>query len=158
MGKRFEAALKVKPILQKGAQSLGEAEALKVKGVYFAWDDLKKPEHEYHTVKKGFKFSHNGQLYKTEQPEYTFVEHYVPGEVGTESLFTKIDETHAGTIDDPKIAARGMEYTYGQYYTDPEDGLLYYCWRNGEAAGGVVVLQYLPHELVGQYFETVVIE
>ena len=29
---------------------------------------------------------------------------------------------------------------------------LYMCQRTGEAAGGTVVLQYMPHELVGHYF------
>ena len=27
--------------------------------------------------------------------------------------------------------------------------------RTGEAEGGTVVLQYLPHELIGQYFQAV---
>ena len=37
-------------------------------------------------------------------------------------------------------------------YLDSEDGKTYKCERTGEAAGGKIVLQYLPHELVGQYF------
>ena len=57
-----------------------------------------------------------------------------------------------GLLEDPIPAARGMEYTYGLYYRDPEDGQRYLCQRTGEAEGGKVVLQYLPHELVGQYF------
>ena len=48
-----------------------------------------------------------------------------------------------------------MEYTYGLYYKDPEDTKLYKCERIGEAAGGKIVLQYLPHELLGQYFTEV---
>ena len=70
----------------------------------------------------------------------------------TPALWVVIDEAHAGTIDDPIPAARGMEYQYGLYYLDPEDGLTYLCERAGEAEGGKVVLQYLPHELAGQYF------
>ena len=31
-------------------------------------------------------------------------------------------------------------------------GNLYLCQRTGESAGGTVVLQYMPHELVGHYF------
>ena len=46
-----------------------------------------------------------------------------------------------------------MEYQYGLYYLDPEDSKLYLCKRTGEAEGGKVILQYLPHELIGQYFE-----
>ena len=68
------------------------------------------------------------------------------------ALYTVIDVAHAGTQDDPIPAERGMEYVYGLYYRDSEDGKLYLCQRTGEAAGGTVVLQYLPHELVGHYF------
>ena len=75
--------------------------------------------------------------------------------VTTPIEFTVIDVAHAGTQADPIPAERGMEYVYGLYYKDSEDGKLYLCQRTGEAAGGTVVLQYLPHELVGQYFEAV---
>ena len=68
------------------------------------------------------------------------------------ALYTVIDVAHTGTQDDPIPAERGMEYVYGLYYTDSEDGKLYLCQRPGEAAGGTVVLQYMPHELVGHYF------
>ena len=70
----------------------------------------------------------------------------------TPDLYVVIDVAHTGTKDDPILAERGMEYVYGLYYTDSEDGKLYLCQRTGEAAGGTVVLQYMPHELVGQYF------
>lgn len=66
------------------------------------------------------------------------------------ALWVVIDVTHAGTIDDPIPASRGMEYEYGLYYLDPEDGKTYLCERSGET--GTIVLQYLPHELVGNYF------
>ena len=68
------------------------------------------------------------------------------------ALYTVIDVAHAGTQDDPTPAERGMEYVYGLYYRDGEDGKLYLCQRTGETAGGTVVLQYMPHELVGHYF------
>ena len=53
----------------------------------------------------------------------------------------------------PFPAARGMEYEYGKYYLDPEDGKTYLCKRGEET--GSIVLYYLPHELVGNYFEEV---
>ena len=56
-------------------------------------------------------------------------------------------------LDNPITAARGMEYQYGLYYLDPEDSQLYLCTRTGEAEGGKGILQYLPHELIGHYFE-----
>lgn len=68
------------------------------------------------------------------------------------ALWAAIDVSHYGTIDDPIPAARGMEYVYGLYYLDPEDGLVYLCERTGEPAGGKIILQYLPHELISQYF------
>lgn len=73
-----------------------------------------------------------------------------------QAMWEIIDVTHAGTQDDPIPAARGMEYTYGLYYVDPEDGKMYLCQRTGEANGGKINLQYLPHELIGQYFLEVV--
>lgn len=71
----------------------------------------------------------------------------------TPAMWAVIDKTHAGTQDDPIPASRGMEYEYGKYYLDGEDGNTYLCKRTGEAAGGAIVLQYMPHELVGQYFD-----
>ena len=107
------------------------------------------------TVDKAeYKFQHNGKLYKTIPANHTFQADWVPG-VGTESIYVRIDEAHDGTQDDPIPAARGMEYVYGLYYADGEDGKLYLCQRTGEAAGGTVVLQYLPHELMGHYFAEV---
>ena len=48
-----------------------------------------------------------------------------------------------------------MEYEYGKYYLDGEDGKTYLCERTGEQAGGKITLQYLPHELIGNYFKAV---
>lgn len=69
------------------------------------------------------------------------------------ALWVVIDAGHAGTIDNPILAARGMEYEYGKYYLDPEDGKTY-LFKRGEETGSIV-LYYLPHELIGQYFEEV---
>lgn len=110
------------------------------------------------TVKQGTKFraydSDGADLYKVIQPELTIQAHYPPG-AGTEALYTRIDETHDGTQADPIPAARGMEYEYGKYYLDGEDGKTYLCERTGEQAGGKITLQYLPHELIGSYFKAV---
>ena len=107
------------------------------------------------TVDKAeYKFQHNGKLYKTIPANHTFQADWVPG-VGTESIYVRIDEAHDGTKYDPIPASRGMEYEYGKYYLDSEDSKTYKCERIGEAAGGKIVLQYLPHELVGQYFTEV---
>lgn len=70
-----------------------------------------------------------------------------------EQLRVVINTSSPGTIDDPIPAARGMEYEYGKYYLDHEDEKTYLCKRGEET--GSIVLYYLPHELIGQYFEEV---
>ena len=90
------------------------------------------------------------RLYKAAQAHTTQAD-WTPDK--TPALWAVVgDPSEAGTIDDPITAARGMEYEYGLYYFDPEDGKTYLCEREGEEAGGKIILQYLPHELVDQYF------
>lgn len=103
------------------------------------------------TVKAGDRLYYHGtdRLYKVVS-DHTTQADWTPDAVP--ALYTVIDVAHAGTQDNPIPAERGMEYEYGNYYLDGEDGKTYLCHRTGEAAGGTVVLQYMPHELVGHYF------
>ena len=96
-----------------------------------------------------------GLLYKVREGQgHTTQESWTPDL--TPALWAVVgDPGEAGTLEDPITAARGMEYEYGLYYLDPEDSKTYLCERTGEAAGGVIVLQYLPHELIGNYFSEV---
>ena len=73
--------------------------------------------------------------------------------VDASSIWTAIDIEHEGTLEDPIPAVAGMEYVYGKYYIEGET--VYICKRTGEAEGGTIVLQFLPSQLVGQYFELV---
>ena len=73
--------------------------------------------------------------------------------VDASSIWTAIDIEHEGTLEDPIPAVAGMEYVYGKYYIEGET--VYICKRTGEAEGGTIVLQFLPSQLVGQYFEVV---
>ena len=59
-------------------------------------------------------------------------------------------EQPEGAKDNPITASRGMTYQYGLYYYDPEDGKTYLCQRQNET--GTIMLDYLPHELIGHYF------
>lgn len=91
-------------------------------------------------------------LYKVRDGQgHTTQENWTPDK--TPAMWAVVDVTHAGTVEDPIPAAKGMDYIYGRYYRDPEDGKIYLCKRTGEEDGGVINLQYLPHELIGQYFE-----
>lgn len=78
-------------VAQLQAQSLEDAQALKVKAIYPLWESIIGK-----TVKKDYKFQYADKLYKTIQESLLIQEQYIPGE-GTESLYTVIDETHAGT-------------------------------------------------------------
>ena len=65
--------------------------------------------------------------------------------------YAETDKPDVSGIE-PIPAERGMEYVYGQYYTDPEDGGLYLCGVPGQESTGTLVLDYLPHEMAGVYF------
>lgn len=101
-------------------------------------------------VAKDSRYQFNGKLYKCVQAHTTQAD-WTPDV--TPALWTVIDVTHAGTIDDPIPAVAGMEYTKGLYYT--ENGVIYLMNREGMAEGETITLQYLPSQLVGQYFEVV---
>ena len=146
-------ARNLRPYIEKAAQSLSDADGLKAKALCPRWEKLVQLGSV--TAEAGYRFSYNGDLCKCINPDPKFQADWVPGN-GTAALYVRIDEAHAGTLADPIPAARSMEYTYGLYYSDPEDSKVYLCTRTGEAAGGTITLHYLPHELGGMYFEEVV--
>lgn len=139
----------LRPYIEKAAESLDDNDAAKAVNLFPRWD-----EHIGEAVTPGQRMSDEDadgvlRVYKCVQGHTTQADW--PPHL-TSALWTVIDVAHAGTQDDPIPASRGMEYEYGKYYLDGEDGNTYLCQRTGESAGGTIVLQYLPHELVGQYF------
>lgn len=125
------------------AQSLDDAQALTVKAIYPQWQEIIGQ-----TVKQGFKFLYNDILYKVIQPDgLTIQEQYIPGE-GTESLYAVINETNAGTQEDPIPYNGNMALENGKYYS--QDGAIYLCNRDTE----IPVYQDLK-DLVGLYVTTV---
>ena len=138
-----QRAAKLRPVIEAAATSLSDGEAAKAVELFPAW------AYPVNYV-VGNRVSDGGKLYKCQQA-HTSQTDWNPA--ATPALWVVVDATHAGTQDDPIPASRGMEYEYGKYYLDCEDGNTYLCQRTGEAAGGTVVLQYMPHELLGQYFE-----
>lgn len=151
----MDEARRLRPLIEKATQSLSDAEALEAVTLYPKWEKLV----ELGSVEadEGFKFrGPDKELYKCRNPNPTFQKDWVPG-INASALYVRVaEDTEDGTKDNPIPADRGMEYIYGKYYLDPEDGLTYVCQRTEEAEGGTVVLAYLPHELVGQYFEEVI--
>lgn len=141
----YARAVELRPIIEQAAVSLSDGEAATVPELIAAW--------AYPVAfAEGDRRSYSGKVYKCRQA-HTSQADWTPDK--TPALWAVIDAEHAGTQDDPIPAARGMEYEYGKYYLDGEDGKVYKCERIGEAAGGKIVLQYLPHELAGQYFTEV---
>ena len=140
-----ERAAELRPMIEAAATSLPDSDAATAVELFPKWA---------YPVSYivGNRVSDGGKLYKCQQA-HTSQEGWKPS--ATPALWVVVDVAHAGTQDDPIPAARGMEYEYGKYYLDGEDGKTYKCERIGETAGGKIVLQYLPHELVGQYFTEV---
>lgn len=143
----YARAVELRPIIEQAAVSLSDGEAASVPELITAW--------AYPVAyAEGDRRSYGGKVYKVRSGQgHTSQADWTPDK--TPNLWAVIDAEHAGTHDDPIPAARGMEYEYGKYYLDGEDGKVYLCERTGEAAGGKITLQYLPHELVGNYFKAV---
>lgn len=139
----------IKESMDIAAKFLTDPQAVKAPHIYPIWK-------AGITVKAGDRlyYTETGRLYKVnENMGHTTQEDWTPDK--TPAMWAVIDVEHAGTQNDPITAARGMEYTYGLYYLDPEDNKIYKCERSGETEGTTIILQYLPHELISIYFTLV---
>lgn len=137
-----DRARRLRAAIEVAAESYDDATAAEYPELYPAWKDLIGQ-----TVDSGFRFRHDGKLYKTIPNEHTFQADWIPG-VGTESIYTRIDETHAGTLTDPIPYDGNMELFAGLYYV--QNGVTYLCNRNT----GQPVYNALA-DLVGLYVEVV---
>ena len=112
--------------------------ALRMKQFYPTFDEIVGQK-----VKQGFKFRHGDYLWATVQPEMTIQKHYPPGD-GMESFYTKVNETHAGTLDDPIPYDGNMALENGKYYS--QYNTIYLCNRDT-----VNPVYHKLSELVGLY-------
>lgn len=131
---KFEAVQRTRPLTaeevtamlirqQVNTLEVDDATALRMVEFYPEWADLIGK-----TVDNAeYKFQHNGKLYKAIPANHTFQADWVPG-VGTESLYTCIDETHDGTQYDPIPYDGNMALENGKYYI--QDGVTYLCNRD----------------------------
>ena len=115
---------------------LDDNTALAVKNLYPVWAVGK-------TYNAGDRFTYADVLYKVVQA-HTSQADWVPSE--TPALYTIINETHAGTVEDPIPYEGNMALENGKYYT--QDGVIYLCNRDT----GNPVYNALS-ELVGHYVE-----
>ena len=133
-------ARKIRPIIEQAMQSINGNDALTARSMYPTFESIIGK-----TVKHGFKFTHGGKLWRTEQPEMTIQEHYAPG-MGTESLYSEVCETHAGTLEDPIPYSGNMALESGKYYS--QNSKIYRCTRDT-----VNPVYNALSELVGLYVE-----
>jgi hypothetical protein len=136
----LEQARNIRKAMDSASLVLTDEQALESIGIYPRWEELVEKSE---TVEMGFRFRYGEKLYKVLQPQYTFTDVYVPG-AGTESLFARIDETHAGTAEDPIPYEGNMALEEGKHYS--QGGRAYLCTRSTGAA----VFAHLA-ELVGLY-------
>lgn len=137
-----ERARELRPYIEKASAALSNNDALKAIELFPVW------KVDIH-VSVDERYSYLTKLYKCVQA-HTTQSDWTPDV--TSALWVVVDAEHGGTIDDPIPASRGMEYEYGKYYLDGEDNHIYLCERQGAQAGDKIVLQYMPHELIGNYF------
>lgn len=100
---------------------LDDQEALKVKELADTWASKINTE-----VEVGLRLWYDNKLYKVRQ-KHTVLEIYPPS-LDTASLYEVIDETHAGTLEDPIPYNPPMKLFNGKYYT--QNDVLYLCNRD----------------------------
>lgn len=111
-------------VMQINTMELTDAQSLSVKSLYPTWDTFigKKLE-------AGKKVQYGGKLWKVLQEVGTVLENQPPS-IYTASLYTEINETQAGTLDDPIPYNNNMALEAGKYYS--QGGLTYKCTRSTE--------------------------
>lgn len=139
----LKQAQEIRTSIDNVTGTLADADAAKNPMLFLPWEVGAK-----YVV--GDRRRHDGKVYKCLQAHTSQVDWEPPT---VPALWVVVNVSSPGTIDDPIQASRGMEYEYGKYYLDPEDSKTYLCKRLNET--GTIVLYYLPHELIGQYFEEV---
>lgn len=131
-------AVKLRKVIESAVQSLQDETALQNVMLF--------PEWETNTAyASGFKVQHDGKLWRCLQA-HTAIETWEPENAA--SLWEQINETHAGTLEDPIPYTGNMALENGKYYL--QDNMIYLCIRDTENP----VYNALA-ELVGVYVEAV---
>lgn len=119
---------------------LTNEESLKFKSLYPKWEEFVGK-----SLSAGFKVQYDGKLYKVRQQIDTVLAHQYPS-IDTAALYEEINETAAGTYEDPIPYNNNMELFNGKYYS--QGGVIYKCNRDTEQA-----VYHDLSELVGLYVE-----
>lgn len=93
--------------------------------MYPEWSEL--VANAFVAEKSDFKFRYGSNLYKTINANTAFAAHWIPDN-GTESMYIRIDETHAGTKIDPIPYNGNMALENSKYYI--QNDIVYLCTRD----------------------------
>lgn len=130
--------LKLRKIIEEAVQSLTDETALQAVTLYPAWA-------ENIAYETGYKVQYGGKLYKCIQV-HTSQAGWEPE--NTASLWTQINETHSGTLENPIPYDGNMTLEQGKYYTQKD--AIYLCTRDT-----VNPVYNVLSELVGIYVEEI---
>lgn len=139
MSTLIDLARKMRPLIVKAAQSLSDAEAIQAAYLYDEWNGA------FISYDKDQKLRRNGKVYKV-ITSHTSQNDWPPETSNT--LFTVIDEVHAGTLEDPIPYDGNMEIFSGKYYT--QNDVIYLCNRDSGTP-----LYHALKDLVGLYVEVI---
>lgn len=134
----IENARKMRPIIEQAAQSLDDATALTAIDLHPAWNPGA-------TYPKGHKVQRGGKLWRCIQA-HTSQAGWEPENAA--SLWEQINETHAGTQEDPIPYEGNMALETGKHYV--QNGVIYRCIRDT-----VNPVYNALSDLVGLYVEVV---
>lgn len=126
--------------IESAATLLPDEQALESIELFPAWEPI--------AYNVGDRCRYNGKLYKCYNAITGGVPNWTPDV--TSAHWAPITVGEDGTIDNPITAAVGMRYYKDLYYSD--GGKIYRCIRD-DSNGQGTILQYLPSQLVGIYFE-----
>lgn len=106
--------------------NLTDGESLEVKGMYPEWSEFINK-----SLTQGMKVQYDNKLYKVRQGVAIVLENQPPS-IYTAALYEEINESHAGTQEDPIPYNNNMELVQGKYYSQYD--VIYYCHRGSGQA------------------------
>lgn len=118
-----EKAFYLRSLIEKAVESFDDKTALTGVELFPRW----RVGITYTADDVGKRFTHDGVLYVVRQP-HTTQETWLPGAVGTESLYARVAEEDEGTIDNPIAYDGNMALENGKYYI--QNGIVYRCTRD----------------------------
>lgn len=106
------------------SMELTDGQALQFKDLYPSWESFIGK-----SLEAGYKVLYADKLYKVKQKIETVLENQYPS-INTAALYEEINETNAGTVEDPIPYNNNMALEKGKYYIQNE--VIYYCNRSTE--------------------------